>query len=214
MNKSLYANVFGWLFVGLLLTFTSGYLVSTDANLIRMFYNSTSLLVLAIVQIGLCIFLSARIEKMKPTVTKIIYILYTILSGVTFGSIFLVFKMSSIIMVFLVTAIVFGTFAIIGKTTKLDLSKLGIYLFMGLLAIIVLEIINLFLLNNTLDMILCVVGIVIFIGYTAYDMQQLDRLSSYGINEENLAIYGALDLYLDFINLFIRLLQIFGRERD
>ena len=115
--------------------------------------------------------------------------------------------------VFLATAIVFGLFAFFGYTTNMDLTKIGNILFMGLLGIIIVSIINIFVGSEPLDLLINIIGIVIFVGYIAYDIQKVKQLNDM-IEEDKLAIYGALELYLDFINLFIRLIQIFGKNRD
>ena len=117
--------------------------------------------------------------------------------------------------VFLITAIIFGIFAFIGYVTKIDLTKIGTYLIMALIAIIICSIINIFINSNTFEFILSIISIIIFVGFTAYDVQKIQRMSNYNlIPEENLAIYGALELYLDFINLFIDLLRIFGKNNN
>lgn len=214
MKNNFYANVFGWLFIGLLLTFGSAILTALSPSLLTFIFSSSGYIALVIAQLVLCVVLSVRIHKMSPIAAKLLYITYTILTGCTFASIFLLFQISSIIFVFLVTAVTFAIFAIIGKTTKIDLSKLGIYLFMSLLAIIILEIINIFIMNNTIDMLTCIVGVVIFFGYIAYDMQKIKQINDSETGNDNLAIIGAFELYLDFINLFIKLLRLFGKERD
>ena len=153
------------------------------------------------------------IRKLNPIVAKILYILYCGLTGLALTGIFVVYTASSISFVFLVTAIIFGIFAAIGKFTKLDLSKWSTYLFIALLAIIILGIINVFLLNNTLNMILCIVTILVFCGYTAYDVQRaVDE--DFLADTQNKGIYIAFQLFLDFINLFIKLLRLFGKNRD
>ena len=124
------------------------------------------------------------------------------------------FALDSIIYVFAITAILFGIFAIVGKSTKIDLSKFHVYLFMGLLAIIILGIVNMFIMNNSLDMTLCIVSIVLFLGYTAYDMQNVRRMIEAEATNDNMAIIAAFQLYLDFINLFLDLLKLFAKERD
>lgn len=151
---------------------------------------------------------------MSSTAAMISYIVYTLLTGVTFSILFIVFEVSSILFVFLATAIVFGIFALIGAKTKLNLASYGTFLLVALLSLIVLEVINMFMLNGTVDIVLCIVGIVIFIGYIAYDMQKIKVFAEAGEGNTNLAILGAFELYLDFINLFIKLLRLFGKERD
>ena len=121
--------------------------------------------------------------------------------------------MSSIIFIFLITALVFLIFALIGYFTKINLTKLGTILFMGLIGILIASIINIFVQSQTFDLILVIIGIIVFIGYIAYDINKVKRLEGQ-IDEDKLSIIGALELYLDFINLFIRLLQLFGKNKD
>ena len=148
---------------------------------------------------------------MSTTLAKGLYIGYSALTGLTFSSIFIVYEITSILWIFLASAFVFGIFALLGKSNKFDLSKYGIYLIIALLGSVILEIINIFLANGTLDIILCVFVLAIFVTYVAYDVQKI--INRYDTTE-NMAIYGAFDLYLDFINIFLRLLQLFGKERD
>lgn len=214
MNNSFYSNVFLWLFVGLLITFGSGYALMYNPTMMKMIFGGMGYIIIFILQIGLCIYLTARINSMQPTTAKILYLFYTLLTGITFAALFLMFEMSSILFVFLVTSILFGIFAFIGKTTNIDLSKIGTFLFIGLIGVILLEIINIFLMNNTLDMVACIISIIIFLGFIAYDMQQIKYMSESGTDSDNMAIIGAFTLYLDFINVFIDLLRLFGKERD
>lgn len=211
-NNSFYSKVFGWLFVGLLVTFVSAYVTSTTYELLNFALEAYWFIIIA--QLGICIFLSARINKMQPMTAKICYVSYALLTGLTFATLFLLFEMSSIIFVFIATAIVFGIFALIGQKTKLNLASYGTFLLVALLSLIVLEVINIFVMNSAVDMVLCIVGIVIFVGYVAYDMQKIKTINEANAGSDNLAIIGAFELYLDFINLFIKLLQLFGKERD
>lgn len=214
MKNDFYSNVFGWLFIGLLITFGSSYIVSTSYSLIKLIFTTPAYWLIFIAQIVLCIVFTMKIQKMKPLTAKILYSGYAILTGVTFASIFLLFEMSSIVFIFLITAVIFGLFALIGKTTRINLTKWGVYLFMALIALILMEVINIFVMNNTLDIIACIIGIVVFMGYIAYDMQKIKRIEETGMANNNLAIFGAFELYLDFINLFIKLLRLFGKRRD
>ena len=163
----------------------------------------------------LVIFLSARIAKMSSSVAKASFILYSFVNGLFFSTYFVEFEISSLIFVFLITAIVFAIFALIGATTKLDLTKMGTYLLMGLIGIIICGVINIFVGSSSFDFILSVIGVILFLGYTAYDVKLIMNSDKFAmIPEENLAIYGALELYLDFINLFIRLIEFFGKRSD
>lgn len=214
MKNEFLSKVFMNLFLGLLVTFLSGYIISISPQVTLFFCTGYMPLVLAIAEIVIAIVLPVRIQKMSGTTAKILYFLYAALTGLTFSAIFIVYEMSSILLVFLITAILFGIFAFLGKVTKIDLSRFGVYLFMGLLAILILAIINIFFYNNTLNMVGCIVGIVIFLGYVAYDMQRICKLNYYNLSEDNMATIGAFNLYLDFINIFLKLLQLFGKSKD
>lgn len=213
MRKDVLPQVFGWMFLGLLITFISAYTVSLNTNMLENIFSGGTYLILVIAELFLAGFLSFRIRKMKATTATCLYLFYTFLTGLTFSSIFVVYEMESIIVVFLVTAILFGIFALIGKYTKLNLAKIGTYLFMGLIGILILSIINIFIANNTLDMVSCIIAIIVFLGYVAFDVQRILK-SDFDMDEKNLAIIGAFSLFLDFINIFIDLLNLFGRERD
>lgn len=215
-NNKILSNAFGWLFIGLIICFGVSYLTSINEDVIITIYGAFggySYIVFAIAELVIAIFLSVRITKMQPTTAKILYILYTLLTGLSLTGIFIYYTASSLTFVFLITAILFGTFAIIGKTTKLDLSKWYIYLFVGLLAIIILEVVNMFILNSTLNIVLCIATVVIFCAYIAYDVK-LALNKSFLAECENKGIYVAFNLFLDFINIFIKLLQLFGKSRD
>ena len=150
---------------------------------------------------------------MSSITAKICFLLYSFVTGLTFSYLFLAYELYSLIYVFGITSLLFGTFALIGYFTKIDLSKFSTFLFMGLFAIIICSLINIFIGNETFDLILTIIGIVIFLGYTAYDIQKV-KYNLETFPEDNLAIYGALELYLDFINLFLKLLSLFGKRRD
>lgn len=213
MDNKLISKVFLWMFVGLMVTFATGFFISTNERMLLTVFSTGVYIIFAIVELILVIVLSARIRKLKPTTCKVMFLLYSFVSGLTFSSIFITYKMVSIMYVFLISALIFGLFALIGYKTKVDLTKFGTYLFMGLLATIVVSIINIFVGNQMLDLIISIVIILIFIGVTAYDIQKIKHMSNSSIPEENLAIYGALELYLDFINIFLNLLRLFGDDR-
>ena len=215
MNNNFLSKVFMNMFIGLLVTFLTSYIVSTNYNLMYLLYGNGTYWILVIAEILVAVFLSARIHKMKGITAAILYFLYAVLTGLSFSGIFIVYSLESIIWIFLATSIVFGIFAFIGKTTKIDLSKVGTFLIMGLVCIIILEIVNIFLLSSSLNLVLCVFGIIVFMGFIAYDIQKILLLArNQFIPEENLAIIGAFELYLDFINIFISLLRLFGNSRD
>lgn len=215
MNNKFLSKVFGWMFIGLLVTFGTGFLVSSNENILINVLSGPGLAVILIMEIALVIFLTARIAKMSSSVAKASFILYSFVNGLFFSTYFVEFEISSLIFVFLITAIVFAIFALIGATTKLDLTKMGTYLLMGLIGIIICGVINIFVGSSSFDFILSVIGVILFSGYTAYDVKLIMNSDKFAmIPEENLAIYGALELYLDFINLFIRLIEFFGKRSD
>ena len=211
MNNEFLSNVFKWFGLGLLVTFLVAYAVSINESLLQLIFSGGATIVIVILELVCAIWLSVRIHKMQTSTATMLYLGYTALTGLTFSSIFILYELESIIWIFLATAIVFGILSLIGAKTKINLSSLGIFLIIGLLAIIIISIINMFLLNNTIDLALCIISIVIFIGFVAYDVQKICRINT---NNDNLAIIAAFDIYLDFINIFIRLLQLFGKRRD
>lgn len=211
MKNEFLSKVFRWFGLGLLVTFLVAFYVSTNINLLSMIFSTGGYIVIVILELFLAIYLSTRIHKMKSSTAKVIYLGYSALTGLTFSSIFIVYELTSIIWIFLASAIIFAIFSMLGKSDKFDLSNYGIYLAIALFGSIILEIINLFLMNNNLDIILCVVVLGIFVAYVAYDIQKILRRYE---PTENMAIIGAFDLYLDFINIFLRLLRLFGNNRD
>lgn len=214
MEKKLYPKVFMWMFIGLLVTFLTGFFVSTNENMLMSIFSGGAYFILVLLELGVVIFLSARIHKMSSTTAKICFILYSFLTGLTLSSIFVVYKLESIMLIFLVAAFLFGMFALIGYKTKIDLTRFGTILLMILLGIILCTVINIFLGNETFDIIICIISIIVFLGFVAFDIQKIKRLENSMIDRENLAIIGALELYLDFINIFLDLLRLFGDSRD
>ena len=212
-SNKIFSKVFFWMFIGLAITFGIGYYVSiNDVMLYNVFSKYYIFLIIA--ELVVVIWLSARIRKMKPMTAKILFCLYSLITGLTFSSIFVVYKITSIVYVFGITSLIFLIFALIGYFTKIDLTKLGIYLFMALLGVIICSVINLFVGSETFDFGITIVCLLVFIAYIAFDIQVIKRNLYLIPEEDNLAIYGALQLYLDFINIFLRLLRIFGNSRD
>lgn len=215
MTKQIMSKTFLWMFVGLLITFLTGFVVSHNEVMIVNIFKNSMYLVLCIVELVLVIALSAKVRTMSKNTARILFILYSFVSGLTFSSIFIVYQLTSILYVFLLASVVFLVFGLIGYFTNLDLTKLGTYLLMALFAIIVCFIINLFANNNTFDIVITIISLLIFIGFTAYDVQKIKRLAEEElIPEDNLSIIGALNLYLDYINIFLDLLRLFGNSRD
>lgn len=212
--KNVFPKVFLWLCVGLFVTFATGLYVSTNPNMLYNIFSTSAYWIIFIAEILLVAFLSARIQKMSTTAAIFSFLGYSVLSGLTFSSIFVLFEMPSIIIIFGVTSLLFLIFGLFGYFTNIDLSKMGMLLLLGLFGIILVSIVNIFLGNTTVDLVISVISVIIFIGYIAYDIQKIKVLGNAIDDENKLAILGALELYLDFINLFINLLSIFGKNRD
>lgn len=212
-NTQVYPKMFTWLFIGLLITFASGYALTLNEQLMIQVL-ALGILPIAIIEIVIALVLGIRLAKMHPLTMKILYVIYSILTGVTFSVIFVAFEVSSLISIFIITAIIFALLAFYGYTTKRDLTKIGTIALIALLGIIIGGILNIFIFKSTMfDTVLTMLGVLIFIAYIAYDVNKVKQLMLV-IGEEKTAVYGAFQLYLDFINLFIRLLELFGKRRD
>lgn len=212
-NTQVYPKMFTWLFIGLLITFASGYALTLNEQLMIQVL-APGILPIAIIEIVIALVLGIRLAKMHPLTMKILYVIYSILTGVTFSVIFVAFEVSSLISIFIITAIIFALLAFYGYTTKRDLTKIGTIALIALLGIIIAGILNIFIFKSTMfDTVLTMLGVLIFIAYIAYDVNKVKQLMLV-IGEEKAAVYGAFQLYLDFINLFIRLLELFGKRRD
>lgn len=210
-----YVNkVFLWMILGILITGFTGYIVSTDIILLSIFLKGFYFFLIA--EIILVFTFVSIIHKVKPTTAIIMFIIYALMNGITFSGIFLVYKLGSILIIFLLTSIFFILLCLYGYLTKQDLTRLGSIMLIGLISIIIISIFGFLFRLSGLEVIISIIIIVIFSGLTAYDIQKIKN--NYDIDSNvyktNIAIYGALQLYLDFINIFIRLLSLFGRGRD
>ena len=212
-ESKLISKTFMWMFIGLAITFGIGYYVSCNENMLFNLFSGYKWFILVLVDFGLVIALSAFIEKLNPLVAKVLFCVYALITGLTFSAIFIVYEIGSIVYVFGITALVFLIFALLGYFTNIDLSKMGTYLLMALIAIIIASIINIFIGSSALEFAIIIIGLIVFVGYVAYDINMLKNSSKYDQNE-NLPIYWALQLYLDFINLFIRLLRLIGKQKN
>lgn len=214
MDNRIYNKVFIWMFVGLLITFITGYAISLNDNMLYNIFSSGMQIFIYIIEIVIVIVLTRRIMKMQELTAKILFCLYSFMTGVTFSVLFAYFQMESIICVFGLTALLFGVFAFIGATTKIDLTKISTILFMGLIGVIIVTIANYFIGSTGLGMVVSWICVILFMGITAYDMQKIRRLQQVIPNENKVAILGAFELYLDFINIFVELLSLFGKGKD
>lgn len=213
LDNKIFAKIFMWMFIGLMVTFGVGFFVSENETMVSNIFGGMYYLIW-IAELIVVIVLSARIRKMSSMTAKVLFLLYSGLTGLTFSSIFILFELGSIMFIFAVTAVICLIFGLLGYYTNLDLTKIGTYLFMALIGIVIISIINIFVGSETLDFGLCILSLIVFIAYMAYDINMIKK-GMYGIDtEDNLAIYGAFQLYLDFINIFIRLIQLFGNRRD
>lgn len=214
MKNNLLSKSFMWMMVGLLVTFITGYGISMNETMVGNVFSGAGLIVCVIAELALVIILSARIHKMQPTTAKVCFLLYSFVSGLTFSSIFIVYNMASIMSVFLVAAVLFGIMALVGFRTKVDLTKVGTYFIFAIIGTLLVSLINaLFIHSSGLEIGICIICILLFLGITAHDVQKIKALENSGLPEDNLAIYGALNLYLDFINIFLDLLRLFGDSK-
>ncbi|GAB4447196.1 MAG: Bax inhibitor-1/YccA family protein [Bacteroidia bacterium] len=221
----LFRQVFAWMFGGLLLTSITSlyfgfnpeamrYLISLDETGARL--NILGWIVM-LAPLGFVFTMSLAFRRLSYIQLASIFILYALVNGISLGFIFYVYDIGSIFKAFISAAALFGVMAIAGYTTKTDLTSLGRILFFGLIGIIIASLINFFMKSDTMDYIISVLGVIIFTGLTAYDVQKIKALSyesDGSVMYRKLGIMGALNLYLDFINLFLYLLRIFGSKRD
>ncbi|MDD2296947.1 MAG: Bax inhibitor-1/YccA family protein [Sphaerochaetaceae bacterium] len=218
-ERSILKNVYLWMTAGLALTGVISYLVATNETLMRIFLGSwVSLIFVIIAQFALVFYLTARLEKMSSTAAMAAFMGYSILTGITLSVIFLAYSGLVISRAFFTTAAAFGGMSLYGMTTKRDLDGIGHYLIMGLWGIIIASLINMLLGSANIYYLISIIGVLVFLGLTAWDTQKIKRMNdAYGSHMDEdtyikLSIIGALILYLDFINIFLFLLRIFGRN--
>lgn len=227
MTRSFVSNVFLWMFAALGITASAAYLFGTNEALFSMLVKVTaegttkmSILgwIVTFAPFIIIIATSANINKMSVQKAVLCYVIYSILMGVSLSFIFWTYTTASIFKTFIISAGMFGVMAVVGYTTKTDLTKFGSFLFMALIGIIIASLVNFFMHSARLDYIISIAGVLIFTGLTAFDVQKIKEIGNSGINEGDmmakLTILGALTLYLDFLNLFLYLLRIFGESRD
>ena len=208
-------RAFVWMTLGLAITGLTALFVA-DSNLIEVLFSSGSFWMLVIAELAVVWFLSSRVMTLSMPVATAAFALYSLLNGVTLSPIFLVYTGESITSTFFITAATFGTMAVFGYTTKRDLSSWGSYLMMGLIGLIIASVVNIFLGSSLLMWAVSYLGVLLFVGLTAYDTQRIKEMIAQSVGDEEqtkkVALLGALNLYLDFINLFIYLLRLFGRR--
>jgi len=212
------SKVYGWMCAALMTTaLLSYYTVSSPQILNFVFHNQFLFIGLILAELALVIALSAAINKLSAVAATTMFFLYSALTGITLSVVFIAYTAESLTTAFLVTAGTFGAMSVYGYTTKRDLTSLGNLLFMGLIGIIIASVVNMFFASTWLYTLTTYAGVLIFVGLTAYDTQKIKRMGGMfkeGSDVERKgAIIGALRLYLDFINLFLMMLRLFGRRR-
>jgi len=220
-TKAFMVNVFSWMFAALTITAVMSYLFGTNLSLTTMLVGETGMKPLGYVvmfaPIGFVLLMSFGFNKLSYSVLLILFIAYAIIMGISLSFIFLIYTEGSIYVTFGVSALMFGIMALVGYTTNTDLTRLGNILMMALVGMIIAGVVNFFMKSDTMSYIISFIGVIVFTGLTAYDVQKLKNIGSgaeYGTESTNkLAIMGALNLYLDFINLFLSLLRLFGSRK-
>ncbi len=219
-------QVYVWMSAALLLTAGTAYFTANSPALLQLIFgNSASIWILFILELGLVLGVSAGINRLSPATATVLFLLYSVVNGLTLSAIFFAYSIGTIYQAFAASALTFGAMSFVGYTTKKDLTGWGGVLIMALIGLIVASVINIFWGNSVMDAIITYIGVFIFVGLTAYDTQKIKEMS-YAIEQgsqmgytdaaapRRIAILGALTLYLDFINLFLYILRLFGRNRD
>jgi FtsH-binding integral membrane protein len=215
--QSVMQQVYLWMTAGLLLTGAISSMLASNEVLLGMVLNPIVFIGLFVVELGLVLAISAFINKMSPALATGLFILYAALNGITLTPIFITYTSASIATAFFTTAGMFAALTLYGSVTKRDLSGMGRFLLMALFGLCIATIVNIFLRNGIMDFVISIFGVVIFAGLTAYDTQRLNQIASQAMSEDDIgrfSIMGALTLYLDFINLFLYLLRLFGKRND
>jgi len=219
VSKSFISGVFTWMGFALAVTAVVAYFFANDIELMRLLHDNQGLTGLGYVvmfaPLGFVLLMSFGFQRLSATVMTFLFIVFAVLMGMSISFIFWVYTMSSIFVTFAITAGMFGAMAIAGYTTKMDLTKFGSILMMAVVGIIIALLVNMFMKSSQLDYVISFIGVLVFTGLTAYDVQKLKRIGTSVQGAEDtrkLTILGALTLYLDFINLFLFLLRFFGRK--
>ncbi len=221
LSKTFLSSVFSWMFMGLLATAGMAWIFADSSYLMSFLVSETGMTglgwIVMLSPIGFVLLMSFGFQKLSSSSLMLLFIAFSVIMGMSLSFIFLAYELGSIASTFAITAGMFGTMALLGYTTKTDLSKFGSILIMGLVGIIIASVVNMFLRSAMMDYVISFLGVLIFTGLTAYDVQKLKRIgSSVGTGSETsrkLIVMGALTLYLDFINLFLFLLRFLGNRK-
>ena len=210
-------GVYNYMAAGLAVSGIIAWFVSSSPAMLSTIYGSTALTwIVMLAPLAFILALSFGIQKMKASTVQALYWAFAITMGISLSSIFVVYTSASIARVFFITAATFGAMSLYGYTTKRDLTGWGSFLFMGLIGIIIASVVNFFLASAAMDFVISVIGVLIFVGLTAYDTQKIrNEYSEFDSSEvaTKKSVFGALRLYLDFINLMLMLLRLFGQRR-
>lgn len=222
--RTFLASVFSYMALALIISGTMAWWFGHDLAMLQYLidFNTGKQTILGWVvlfaPLGLVLLMGGMVQRLSGTALLGIYLIYSALTGMSLSYIFLIYTAGSIASTFFIAAAVFGIMAVAGYTTKTDLTKLGSILFIGLIGIIIASLVNLWLQSDTMGYVVSIIGVIIFTGLTAYDMQKLKRMGGHVINgteaAQKMALMGALSLYLDFLNLFLLLLRLFGGRRS
>jgi FtsH-binding integral membrane protein len=213
-------GVYQWMAAGLAVTAVSAFAVASSPALLQLIFGTPMLpLVLMIGLVGLVFYMSARIGTMSAGTATTLFMVYSALNGVVLSSVLIVYATASVFQAFVTAAAMFGAMTVYGLTTKRDLTSMGSFMFMGLIGILIASVVNIFLGSSMMELVISAIGVIVFTGLTAYDSQQLRQMGETAPMDDPVAIrrgtiLGALRLYLDFINLFLMLLRLFGGARD
>ena len=217
LTNSVMRRVYFKMFLAMIVTaVTSVFVAGNEAILTLIFSSRVAPIVLLVLQVGVVLILSGRIQKLSTGTASLLFYLYSVLTGVTLSVILLVYTASSIAQTFFITAAVFAAMSIYGYFTSNDLSRFGSIMFMALIGLIICSVVNIFLKSSGMEWIISLAGVAIFIGLTAWDTQKIKYMTAYADESMvgKIATIGALNLYLDFVNLFLYLLRFFGDSRD
>jgi len=218
--QSFMTGVFSWMFIALAITAVTAYFVAITPSILQLMITETGLSifgwVVMLAPIGFVLLMSFRFQKLSAVSLSLLFLIYSVLVGLSLSFIFLVYTMGSIATTFGVTSLTFGIMAVAGYTTKTDLTKFGSILMMALFGIIIATLVNFFLKSDSMQYLISFIGVLVFTGLTAYDVQKLKKMGTEMTagqeSTRKYAIMGALSLYLDFINLFLFLLRFLGRR--
>ncbi len=222
MAKTFMASVFLWMTFAMVITAVTAYWFASDQALIGSLVNFETGKMsglgwfVMLSPLGFVLLMSFGYQKLSPAIMTLLFLAFSVLIGMSLSFILIVYTAASVYKTFAITAGMFGIMAVTGYTTKTDLTKFGSLMFMGLIGIIIAMVVNFFLRSSALEYMISVIGVLVFTGLTAYDVQKLKRIGSQpldAVNTRKLAIMGALTLYLDFINLFLFLLRLLGDRR-